>query len=131
MLKYDESAPQQPKISSIVKCKQHKHALECIFAILKVNKSQITPDVEQKLDKAEKYIHSIEQTKYVSPHSKVSRGEATSTKKPTSQLMGQHSSHFTKQDFSQTAIEFSNSHPWPNLVSDKQGIILCKLIKLC
>lgn len=48
------------------KCEYHKRVLEYIFGLLKVQKSDITPEINQKVEKAEKYIQSILRPRNVS-----------------------------------------------------------------
>ncbi|RDY02793.1 Mediator of RNA polymerase II transcription subunit 15a, partial [Mucuna pruriens] len=125
-----ESIPQQPKTADMGKCEHHKRALEYIFALFKVNKSQITLDFEEKLDKVETYIHSIEKTKNGPSHSKITQVGETSEKKPTSQAMDLQSSHLTEQNFQQNNMllqdhpvesQFISSHSQANQVSIEQG----------
>ncbi|CAJ1958731.1 unnamed protein product [Sphenostylis stenocarpa] len=109
---------QQPKTSDLLKCEHHMRALEYTFALFKANKNQITSDFEQKIDRMENYIQLIEQHKIVTPKSKLSQVEGTSSekveetsaKKQTTQVLSLHNSHSTKPNFYQVTNQFSTSH---------------------
>ncbi|KAG4390491.1 hypothetical protein GLYMA_06G311550v4 [Glycine max] len=102
---------QPPKIREMAKCEHHKRALENTFALFQVNKSEITPDFEQRVDNIEKYIYSITKPKYVSSQLQISQVEATSTNIPTSQVMGPHDSHMTQPNSHQVANQSSAADP--------------------
>ncbi|KAK7322554.1 hypothetical protein VNO77_25939 [Canavalia gladiata] len=109
-----ESNAQQPKTPEIEKYEHHKRLLEYIFAIFQVNKSHITLDFKQRLDRVEKYIHTIDRPKNASE--KIQTGE------PNSVHLQDH----------QAANQFNSSQPQPNQVatiSDDSSTAMQHLIK--
>ena len=134
----------------MMRCEHHKQVLEYIFTFLNVNKSQITPRFNQKLDGVERYIHSILRPKsvhshhqqqhsadvhsrqqFIPSHSTISQ-VVISQEKPALQVMSLSSSHLTKQipqpnkmhlQDHREANQFSSSQQQANQVSIEKGVI--------